>query len=134
MNGRKRNYGQAVSHKPRFRSEYGVMNKTEQAYANHLEEKRLSGEIIDWSYEPLTIHLAKLTSYKPDFLVQAKDLTLEIHEVKAWSAKIGFITEDDAWAKLKIAQGMFGGLFKFFRCGRKPKSMGGDWVIEQVAE
>lgn len=131
---RKKQFGRARSRLPRTKREYGVMNKSEQAYAHHLEARRIAGEITDWAYEPFTLHLAKATSYQPDFLVQLPDGTMEIHEVKAWSAKRGFLTEDDSWAKMKIAHHLFGGLFAFFRCGLRPKSMGYGWVIEQVGE
>lgn len=60
----------------------GVMNKTEAAYAAHLELLKNTGQILGWKYESLTFTLAKLLSWKPDFVVQVLSGDMECHEVK----------------------------------------------------
>lgn len=81
---------------PRQRHEVGRMNKTEEAYAQHLELRRQAGEINAFAFEPLKLRLANRTWYSIDFLVQFPDGTLQAHEVKGHM-------EDDAAVKLKVA-------------------------------
>jgi len=71
------------------------MNKTEQAYANHLELLRRGGEVVDYAFERCNLRLADNTYYRPDFLVVYED-RFEFHEVK------GF-WRDDARVKIKVA-------------------------------
>lgn len=73
----------------------GSMNKTEQAYALHLKQLLMAGEIEHYAFEPIKLRLAKATFYTPDFLVIREGM-LELHEVK------GF-WEDDARVKIKVA-------------------------------
>jgi hypothetical protein len=73
-----------------------AMNKTERRYANHLEVRRLAGEVARWDFEPVKLRLAVLTFYTPDFRVILADGIEEYHEVKGhW--------EDDARVKIKVA-------------------------------
>ena len=74
----------------------GEMNKTEAAYAAHLEAKKSSGEISDYRYEAVKLRLADKTFYTPDFMVISSDGCVEMHEVK------GF-WEEDARVKIKVA-------------------------------
>jgi hypothetical protein len=73
------------------------MNKTETAYAGHLEKLKIAGEIADWRHEPFNIRLADRTFYKPDFAVVTSEGFIEIHEVK------GYAFRDDALVKIKTA-------------------------------
>lgn len=100
------------------------MNKTEAEYAQMLEARRVSGEILWWAYEAMTLKLADNTRYTPDFLVMLADGALEVHETKG-----GFIRED-GWLKLKVAAGMFP--FRFFLCQKQAKKAGGGWTIRRV--
>jgi hypothetical protein len=77
------------------------MNKWEQAYAAHLEKRKLAGEILMYQYEAIKFRLADHnTFYTPDFIVQNSDHHLEVHEVKGhW--------EDDARVKIKVAKSQF---------------------------
>lgn len=75
------------------------MNKTELAYSNFLERRKLAGEIVDYLFEPIKFKLAPKTFYTPDFMVIAED-SFELHEVK------GF-WRDDARVKIKVAAKMF---------------------------
>ena len=81
----------------------GVMNKTEQAYADHLQTLVLTGEVLHFDYEPESLRLAPKTFYLPDFRVIMADSTIEFHEVKACTANNDFLCEDDARVKFKIA-------------------------------
>lgn len=74
----------------------GEMNKTEVAYERYLSILKMEGKVLWYAFEPITIRLARKTTYKIDFLVQFSDGSLEAHEVK------GFWT-DDARVKIKIA-------------------------------
>ncbi len=76
------------------------MNKLEARYAeSYLYPRKLTGEIIDYKFQPLKFRLAKACFYTVDFLVICPD-QMEIHEVKGhW--------EDDARVKWKTAAEMF---------------------------
>jgi hypothetical protein len=76
------------------------MNKTEEAYAQHLELGRRMGEIAWYAFEPIKFRLAANTFYTPDFLVMMADGQLEVHECK------GF-WEDDARVKIKVAASLY---------------------------
>lgn len=73
----------------------GVMNKTEQAYARHLEALKFAGEILDYWFEEIKFKIGTSACwYEPDFLVQVKSGALEIHECKGhW--------QEDALVKIK---------------------------------
>lgn len=74
----------------------GQMNGLEKRYAEHLNLLLATGQIDRWDYEPVTLKLAKRTTYTPDFRVILADGTEEYHETK------GFM-RDDAHVKLKVA-------------------------------
>jgi len=97
----------------------GVMNRTEQAYANELEARRLSGDVASWMYEPAGLRLAANTTYNPDFLVVLEDGTTEWHEVK------GF-WRDDARVKIKVAATRFP-FWRFIAVTKKA----GAWIVEE---
>lgn len=77
-------------HKP------GQMNKTEAAYAAHLELLKRAGKISDYAFEKYKLRLADNTFYTPDFAVIMPDEKMEMHEVKGY-------WEDDARVKIKVA-------------------------------
>lgn len=78
----------------------GRMNGLEKRYAAYLDIQKITGEILDWKFEPLKLKLAPATFYNPDFGVQLSDGWIEFHETK------GF-WEDDARVKVKVAAEMF---------------------------
>lgn len=82
------------------------MNKTEQEYGTILRARQLTGDILWYVYEGVTLKLADDTRYTPDFFVMLADGILEAHEVKG-----GYIRED-AWQKLKIAASLFPFVFR----------------------
>lgn len=99
----------------------GVMNPTETRYSQLLESMRLSGELLWWAFEGITLKLAEGSRLTPDFFVMRNDGTLECHEVKGrW---IG-----DAKTKMRVAAEKFP--FKFFAIFAKLKRDGGGWEVE----
>ncbi|MFJ3685522.1 hypothetical protein [Pseudomonas sp. NPDC090208] len=107
------------------RMEKGKMNKTEEAYAQHLDLLRMAGEVLWFKFEPFALDLAPKTTYRPDFLVQVASGHLEVHEVK------GF-WEDDARVKIKVAAELFP-VFKFIAIKKGDKGEGGapGWKVEE---
>ena len=85
---------------PLVRDPFEGMNKTEARYAQILEARKASREILDWQFEPFSLRLAKATFYKPDFLIVTKS-HFEIHEIK------GGRIWDDAKVKFKVAAEIF---------------------------
>ena len=75
-------------------------NKTEARYEREILKPRMfAGEVLDYSFEPMNLRLAKRTYYNPDYMVITPD-HLEFHEVKGrW--------EDDALVKIKVAARTF---------------------------
>lgn len=73
---RKDNTKYGKRHKP------GVMNRTEEAYAEILEARKLAGEVIDWVFEAVTFKLADDTRYTADFLVYLADGSMEFVDAK----------------------------------------------------
>lgn len=116
-----RSGGQAA-HRALGRLPAGTMNKTEGAYAKHLETLVAAGEVLWWKFEPIRIRLADNTFYKPDFLVMLADRSLEIHETKGhW--------EDDARVKIKVAAETLP-VLRFVALKRRPMKDGGGWAEE----
>lgn len=99
----------------------GQMNKTEQAYADHLDRLRSAGDVLWFRFEGLKFRLADNTFYTPDFAVMRSDGQLEAHEVK------GFWT-DDARVKIKVAAEQYP--LTFLAVKAKAKKDGGGWAVE----
>ncbi|NBJ13316.1 DUF1064 domain-containing protein [Microvirga arsenatis] len=100
----------------------GQMNKTEEAYAAHLELRRIAGEVAWYKFEAFKLRLADNTFLTVDFAVMLTDGTLEMHEVK------GFWT-DDARVKIKVAADLYP--FRFIAAQVLPKKEGGGWKVEE---
>lgn len=98
----------------------GEMNKLETRYAQHLELRRMAGEIRKWTFEPMKLRLADRTYLTIDFNVVMLDGAIELHEVKGhW--------EDDARVKVKMAARLFDE-YQIVGVSR-PKGLG-DWKFE----
>ena len=97
----------------------GSMNKTEQAYAALLEQRKQAGEIHHYQFEAVKLRLADNTSYCPDFMVVDKDGYIEWHEVKGFWHQAGRI-------KIKVAADLHP-YFSFVAVQYKKK----EWVYEQ---
>ena len=97
----------------------GQMNKTEQAYAALLEERKKAGEIHHYQFEAMALKLAKLTTYTPDFFIINADGTIEFVEIKGYWHQAGRI-------KIKVASEMHP-WFKFTAVQYKKKT----WIYEE---
>lgn len=99
----------------------GQMNKTEAAYAQHLELLRIAGTIAWYKFEGIKLRLADNTFYTPDFAVMLADGLIEMQEVK------GF-WQDDARVKIKVAAEIYP--FRFVAVRPQAKKHGGGWDTE----
>lgn len=102
----------------------GQMNKTEQRYSEHLEARKLAGEILDWKFPAPKFPLAKLTTYNPDFQVMLPNGEIEFHEVK------GFM-EDDAAVKCKVFAETWW-MYRLVIVKARAKKNGGGWELKEV--
>ncbi len=80
----------------------GVMNKTEEKFADVLQVLKLAGEVEDWKFEPLKLRLGKNCWFTLDFAVLYADGVYELVDVKG-----GGPIADDALVKIKTAAEMF---------------------------
>ena len=101
----------------------GEMNKTEAAYAAHLEARKQQGFVKWYKFEGVKLRLADNTFLTVDFAVMGANGVLEMHEVK------GFMT-DDAAVKLKVAADMYP--FRFLLVRARAKKAGGGWDVTEV--
>lgn len=100
----------------------GQMNKTEAAYAQHLEALKRCGEICAFWFEPIKLKIASnACSYTPDFMVLLPDGSVELHEVKGSMA----IFTDDAKVKVKVCADTYP--FPIYVVCPRPKKAGGGW-------
>ncbi len=61
----------------------GVMNQSEETYAEEVLNKRLLiGTIIYWGFEQIRFRLGSGAWYTPDFFVVTREARIEIHEFK----------------------------------------------------
>ncbi len=100
--------------------QHGVPNKTEAAYAQHLQLLQRAGEIEWFAYEAVKLRLAAKTFLTVDYFVMLASGELEAHEVKG-----GYI-EDDAIVKLKVAAALYPFTFRLVR------QAGSGWTITEV--
>lgn len=99
---------------------WGVMNKLEGNYANHLELRKLTGEIRKWRFEAVRFTLAPKTTYTPDFEVVMENGSIEFHETKGFWRQTGRV-------KIKMAAHLFKE-FKFLGVEWDKKS---GWKFEE---
>lgn len=119
---RRRGMGTAVQALGRLK--VGQMNKTEAAYGQHLEQRRIAGEVAWYKFEGVKLRLADNTFYSPDFFVMLANGELEAHEVKGhW--------QDDARVKIKVAAEIYP--FRFIAVKAKTKKEGGGWAEEDFS-
>ena len=108
--------GRAKAHKTPRR---GVKNKTEEAYANHLNMLLRAGEIRKYGFETHKLRLADGAYYCPDFAVFETDDTITFQEVK------GFWREA-ARLRIKVAASLYPE-YRFVAIKREK----GQWIEEQ---
>lgn len=77
----------------------GVMNKTEAAYARHLDALIAEGLVSWYGFEVIKLRLADRCWISVDFLVRMKGGGFELHEVKGRKGERYYATED---GKLKV--------------------------------
>ena len=104
----------------------GEMNDTERRYADHLETRKLAGEVIWYEFEAIKLKLADNTHLTVDFSVMLADGQLEMHDCKGSKA----IYQDDAKVKMKWAAQRYP--FVFRAAFPKSKKDGGGWLVEEV--
>lgn len=98
----------------------GQMNKSEAAYADHLEHLKQRGDVLWYAFEAWKFRLADKTFYTPDFMVMRRDGQMQGHEVK------GYMLED-ANVKIKVAAEQHPVEFFIVRKGK-----GGIWSVTPV--
>lgn len=116
---RRRGMGTAVQALGRLK--VGDMNRTEAAYAAHLERRKIAGEVAWYKFEGVKLRLADNTFYTPDYAVMLVSGEIECHEVKG-------LWLDDAKVKIKVAADLYP--FRFIAVKAKAKKDGGGWAIE----
>ena len=131
MPGGRRRRGVALTHLHRSvlalgRLKTGAMNKTEAAYAQHLEAKKAAGEVAWYKFEAMKLRLADNTFLTVDFAVMLSEGLLEMHDVKGSKS----IYMDDAKVKMKVAADMYPLVFKV--AYPRLKRDGGGWLVEDV--
>ncbi|MCP4448261.1 MAG: DUF1064 domain-containing protein [Myxococcales bacterium] len=100
------------------------MNTLETAWSEHLAAELAAGNICAYWYEPISLRLAKLCNYKPDFMVIDAEGFVEIHETK------GFMQEA-ANVRIKVAAEKFPQfVFKLIKARRKKD--GGGYTVETI--
>ena len=104
----------------------GKLNKTEQAYFEHLEARRLAGSILWFKAHAFNVRLADNTFYRIDFLVLESDMTLSIHEVK------GGFTSEKGQMKIKLCAEILP-VFRIFKATKLNQKQGGGWKIEDFS-
>jgi len=112
--------GARGSHRELGRLGGGTMNKSEAAYAAHLDALRSIGQVLWFRFEGVKLRLADNTFYTPDFAVMVAGGALEMHEFK------GFM-EEDANVKIKTAASQYPFTFRLVR-----KAKGGGFDIREV--
>lgn len=106
------------------RAPAGKLNKTEQAWADQLEQQRLRGEIVWYKAHPFNVRLADDTFYRIDFLVLRGDMRLEIHETKG-----EYVTEKGQM-KIKLCAEVLP-VIPVVKMTKLAKKNGGGWKREE---
>lgn len=104
----------------------GVMNKTEEAYSQYLDQRKQAGEILWWAFEAIKFKLANNRHLTVDFAVMLADGQLEMHDTKGARA----ITQEDSKVKMQWAAQRYP--FAFFLVYPRKAADGGGYDIEEV--
>lgn len=105
----------------------GAMNRTEAAYADHLWQQQVTGEIAWYAFEPIKLRLADRSWYSPDFLVMLPNGVLQLHEVKGRKGS-GYYATEDSRLKVRFAAEQYP--FSVVVAWPRKKSDGGGWDTE----
>ena len=112
----------------------GAMSKTEERFAELLNEYARDKQIVSYSFEPITFKLAEGVRYTPDFMAVFADPTrgVAFYEIKASEFHAsGKSNQMNSLTKLKVCARTFP-QFYFFKCYPRAKREGGSWVIESI--
>lgn len=113
------------------------MNGLERDYGKYLEDRKRSGEIVDYGFQVMKLLLVRSVSkteesegiksswYEPDFTVYENDMTISQHETKGYKD-----LASDGWLKFKAAASLFPFTFYFIQKVSKAK---GTWDIKRYA-
>lgn len=104
----------------------GTMNKTEEAYARHLEGLKATGDVAWYLFEAVKLRLADNCFYSPDFAVMRADGMIEMHEVKGYWA-------DDARVKIKVAAERFPFRFVAIKAISRTRTREAGWEVEDFS-
>lgn len=75
-------------------------NNWERMYAERLEVRRFTRDIVSWKYECIRLKLADGAWYTPDFQVVNNDGSTDFHEVKGFRRTAGIL-------RFKVAAKMY---------------------------
>ena len=120
--------------RPMKRRVPGAMSKTEERFAELLNEYARDKQIVSYSFEPVTFKLAEGVRYTPDFMAVFADPTrgVAFYEIKASEFHAsGKSNQMNSLTKLKVCARTFP-QFYFFKCYPRKKSEGGAWMIEPI--
>lgn len=101
----------------------GQLNKTEQAFAELLDQWKRDGRVQWWKAHPFSIKLAKNTHYRLDFLALMSDGLVTMFEVK------GTYTSEKGQAKIKLAAEAL----PIFRMVKAERQKGGEFKLTEYA-
>ena len=103
----------------------GQMNKTEEAYAQILEMRKLQGEVIRFDFEAITFKIAKDCRYTPDFAVWLVDGSMQFIDCKGAGPM-----DEKSRVKAKVAAELFP-QFLFAIEQKQSKANGFGWKREE---
>ena len=106
------------AHNRPFRRVPGAMSKTEERFADLLNEYQRDKQIVSYAFEPVTFKLAEGVRYTPDFMAVFADPTrgVAFYEIKASEFHAsGKSNQMNSLTKLKVAARTFP-QFYFFKC------------------
>jgi len=95
------------------------MNQAEAEYADLLQARKLAEQIHEWYFEAVTLKLAKLCTFTPDFMVYCGNGEIEFVDVKG-----GGPIDDKSVVKIKVAAEKFP-QFRFVQEKKRAKRDGG---------
>ncbi len=101
---------QMKAHNRPFRRVPGAMSKTEERFAELLNEYQRDKQIVSYSFEPVTFKLAEGVRYTPDFMAVFADPTrgVAFYEIKASEFHAsGKSNQMNSLTKLKVAARTF---------------------------
>lgn len=115
------------------RMKSGAMNRTEAAYGQHLEARKIAGEVLWYAFEIATFKLADDLRFTGDYMVLLASGQLEIHEIKGTTtkklksgpAKAPYF-HGDAKTKVRMAAELVPMAFKVCYL------VAGNWIEEEV--